>query len=38
VIDAVPVLGAGKVDHVGVVKLVRGLVEARAAEAALQTA
>jgi acyl-[acyl-carrier-protein]-phospholipid O-acyltransferase/long-chain-fatty-acid--[acyl-carrier-protein] ligase len=38
VIDAVPVLGAGKVDHVGVVKLVRELVEARAAEAALQTA
>jgi acyl-[acyl-carrier-protein]-phospholipid O-acyltransferase / long-chain-fatty-acid--[acyl-carrier-protein] ligase len=38
VIDAVPVLGAGKVDHVGVSKLVRELVEARAAEAALQTA
>jgi acyl-[acyl-carrier-protein]-phospholipid O-acyltransferase / long-chain-fatty-acid--[acyl-carrier-protein] ligase len=38
VIDSVPVLGSGKVDHVSVAKLVRELVEARAAEAALQTA
>jgi acyl-[acyl-carrier-protein]-phospholipid O-acyltransferase/long-chain-fatty-acid--[acyl-carrier-protein] ligase len=38
IIDNVPVLGSGKVDHVSVVKLVRELVEARAAEAALQTA
>jgi acyl-[acyl-carrier-protein]-phospholipid O-acyltransferase/long-chain-fatty-acid--[acyl-carrier-protein] ligase len=38
VVDSVPVLGAGKVDHVGVAKLVRELFEARAAEVALQTA
>ncbi len=38
VIDNVPVLGSGKVYHVGVAKLVRELFEARAAEVALQTA
>jgi acyl-[acyl-carrier-protein]-phospholipid O-acyltransferase / long-chain-fatty-acid--[acyl-carrier-protein] ligase len=38
VVDQVPVLGSGKVDHVGVAKLVREVAVMKAAEVALQSA